>query len=432
MKPDISSMDEELLTRALDGAAGRIRPESLPPLAVPAQRRRIGRARWAGWLAPVAAAAAIVVVAALAVGLASWNQARQAGDTGAPSGGIAKLPNGLPAYYAEVELVDQGAKSQVVVRSTITGRVVAGIASPAALYPVSVTVAADDRTFYALYDKYATGPAGALIVYSFRILPSGIATSPEQVNGAVITGQSGVVNLGGFAVSPDGSRLAIGVADPAASSGPASAAAEIVVIDLRTGAHRTWAGGLDRPGQPFYLAGLSWTGDGTSLVYLAQWCPSGHIGNSTAMAFCVADADGATARTDSQVREIGVTSDGGALSSGPVLLRPSARYPYIAQALIDPAGRDIIAVVQAGRYVEVVKIAVATGETVSVLYRARYDSRPALDSYRLVIDRGHLLYAEGNGASVSTHGWIKNGRLHELAPALRVSDPRAGWMDPTW
>ena len=439
MKPDVTSMNEELLTRALDSAAGRIRAESLRPLTEPRQRVR------PGWLAPVAAAAAMVLVAVLVVAVSSWNQARLAGDGGARGGQPAALPNGLPAYYAAVETTSHG--SGVVVRSTATGNVIARIAGLAipgqtGLYPISVTAAPDDQTFYALYSNDTSGPGGGmnsnspngqLIAGTFRILPSGGATTPEEVKGGVITGQSGVVNPGGIAVSPDGSRLAVGVSDPAISSGPVAAAGEILVIDLRTGAHATWAGGMNRPGQPFYLAGLSWTGDGRSLVYLAQWCPAAEIGNSVGGAFCtVVNGNGAPPRTDSQVREIGVTSDGGTLNSGPVLLRRSARYPYIAQALIDPGGRDIIAVVQQGRYVEVVKIAVATGETVSVLYRQRYSELPSLDSYRLVADRGHLLYAEGNGASVSTHGWIQDGRLHELAPILRVPDPRVAYLDPTW
>lgn len=177
--------------------------------------------------------------------------------------------------------------------------------------------------------------------------------------------------MGGFAVSPDGSQLALAVASAHDDSSASTVASQILVINLRTGAHEIWRGGLDRTGQTFGIVDLSWTGDGKSLVYLAKWCPPNYLGYGLYGGFNCSTLghhkhpvqfEGSQA-----VREVSVTTGGGTLNQGPVLLSQSARNMSLTQALINPGGTQLYAL---------------------------FDSRG------------------------SVHGWIQNGTLHALPPFI--------------
>ncbi len=132
----------------------------------------------------------------------------------------------------------------------------------------------DDQTFYLLYSENKFTGNGDLMVYSFRLPSTGAVTGLAEINGAVITGQTYLGLDGGFAVSPDGTELAIAKAD-AAKDVPQALAEQIILINTRTGARVTWKGGLNQADSPFNIEDLSWTADSDSLVYPAQWCPQG-------------------------------------------------------------------------------------------------------------------------------------------------------------
>ena len=102
----------------------------------------------------------------------------------------------------------------------------------------------------------------------------GTVTGLAEINGGLITGQNILFNLGGFAVSPDGSQLALAVAATSADDSASAVAGEILVINPQTGAHTIWRGGMDRAGQILDIVNVSWTGNGQFLAYLAQWCPA--------------------------------------------------------------------------------------------------------------------------------------------------------------
>jgi hypothetical protein len=425
--------DEELLTRALDRAAARITAETLRPLAEPATAPpRLARARRAGWnarLAPAAAAVAVVLAVGVALLVAGGtHRPGQAGGT--PAVGAA----GPPRYYAEVEGPELGGPHApgpvaVVVRSTATGAVVARIpapriaAAPKAI-PLSVAAGPDDRTFYALYANWGRVPAD-FWVYRFRITSSGRATTPAAISGGLITGQNYLGNVGGFVVSPDGSRLALAVA-----SGPAGTqrglATEILVIDLRTGAHTAWRGGMDRPGQVFGILNLSWTRDGRTLAYRGQWCaPRGLSYGMTAGADCSTRGRNhqplRAAGTD-VVREISVTPAGGTLASGPVLRAP-AKVSEPEPVLIDPAGKDLITIVDSAApgTQNVVRVSIATGRVTSVLGSVPRGLVRSRGDFLAVDPTGRyaLIWMAGNvtASLVPLHGWV-HGAYHQLAPTF--------------
>jgi len=425
---------EDQLTSALDAAAETVRPQTLRPLREPEQATRARRWRWDARLAPAAAATGVVAVVAVALVVASGSP-RTTGSSAAPGAGTQAAPGAgtqaaaavRPQYYAEAEGGIYNGSSQVVVRSTATGAVVARIANPPAAtgngdqYAVYVAAASGDQAFYAAYES--GGNDSDIRIYSFQLDSAGAPSALIEIAGGLISGQNHLLNVAGLAVSPDGSRLAVATAADPGSGAPQ----EIVVIDLQSGAHSVWQGGLDRTGQAFGIANVSWTGDSKSLVYLAQWCPTQNSGESMTGLFCNAG------HTDAQVRELDVASGGGQLTSGPVLLQSSSSRPYVGQALIHPAGTDIDAVVQtaAGSDLEVAEISVATGQTVSVLYRMADPGPGDLELPHLAADSSGQYLLFGTGGSGPDHGWIKNGTLHALAPLTPASNPGA-WEGFTW
>jgi hypothetical protein len=440
----------ERLTSALDAAAETVSPDQVRPLreAQPGRlagrrsgmRTRSGKARWsarlapgAARLAPVGAAVAVLLVVALAVVATSGKQPARPAAAGTSA--ARNPPTGAPAYFAEVEGKFYGWYGtdavQIVVRATGTGAPVARLPNPAIagisnVLPLSVAAADGDRTFYALYTDWGRSQSDFWI-YRFQITPSGHVSGLAQVNGGLITGQD---NIDGFAVSPDGSQLALAVAGfHADTSGNTVMAAEIVVINLRTGAHAIWRGGMNRPKLVFGIHDLSWTGDGRSLVYLGQWCPA------DGLLYDIYGGFSCSAQGNSQqgvVREVHVTSAGGDLAAGPVLLRPSGSVPVVA----DPDGHDLITVVRSPdrRSFDVVKVSIATGRTTSVLGTVPGDLGPSGGAYLAADPTGNYVLvwtADSTTISSPQHGWVHAGSYHQYAPIFRGPYP-GNWILMTW
>jgi hypothetical protein len=137
--------------------------------------------RWAKRLAPATAALAVVLVAALALAVASGTHTADSPAGGSPAAATGARPaGGAPKYYAEIEgnfdgSLPPGAIS-IVVRATATGAVVAKIPRPVVigapkLKPINVAAAADDRTFYVLFDTDTFTANDEYLVYRFQITP---------------------------------------------------------------------------------------------------------------------------------------------------------------------------------------------------------------------------------------------------------------------
>ncbi len=448
---------EERLTGALDAAAETVSPDRIRPLREAQPRRRPGTltapARWRSWLAPVAApvgaAAAVLLVVAVALVATSGNHHAASVAKGVPVV-PASSAAGAPKYYAEVEGKMYGWHGhdsvEVVVRATATGAVVARIPNPAIAntpeeIPISVAAAPGDRTFYAIYRNYDNTKLGQLWVYKFQLTAAGAATAPVAVNGGLITGQNSFDGVGGFVVSPDGSRLAVAVSATGAPTSAGTVAGEILVINLRTGAHAIWRGGLDEPGTVFGIQSLSWTGNSKSLVYLGQWCAPRYIsygiyggfGCSTlGSAQSAPKAEGATV-----VRKVTATAAGGALSSGPVLLRPAV-LAGARPVLVTPDGKSLITIANSTSGFQVVRMSIATGKVTSVLgpvpgpgpsafFGSDYLAADSTGNYVLVWMAGNVTSGE------PTHGWVHDGTYHQLAPTF--ADPAANsdaWIQLTW
>ena len=407
------------LTDAMNAAAGTVREQELRPLTAPERPRR--RRHRPAWAVPVAAAAAVVLVISLAVAVS-----QQLFGTSQASG-----PGGLPAaplrFYVSTDL----SITKVVVRSTATGKVVAVV--PVALVPNSGSTVAPalatgaNGTFYVA--AFQRGVRQEQI-YRFRLTGAGHVRGFARVPGGALRPGWAADSL---AASANGSRVAAGAFyyPSHVTPGPEQSD-QVVVINTRTGAQRTWRGGSLAGGYNFFrVASLSWADDRSELAVLGEWCrvADGNPGGE----LCP------PSKRQAQLRAINSARPGGSVLGGRLLLRQASRT-FLAQALVSPDGSVITAMVLRGKMVgnsrisggfpanlSVEQFSAATGHRLAVIYR-RYlgdtssESGPMNDALALIADAtgGHLIL---NGGICNLHcsnefnGWLDGGRLVPLRPA---------------
>jgi hypothetical protein len=167
----------------------------------------------------------------------------------------------------------------------------------------------------------------------------------------------------------------------------------------------------------FSIPDLSWAADGQSLVFLGQSC------DATPVPACTGISAPGGYR-DAQVWSLSIATGGGTLTRGRLLLRESARYPVIAQALGASHGSDLTLAVLSGQVNKNGKWPELTVEDVSADGSAR-----SVD-YRISRTQGlggspqqvwltadpsgqHLLvsYAIAGGVTI---GWIGQQAFHPL------------------
>jgi WD40-like Beta Propeller Repeat len=290
---------EDQVRRVLQETAGDISPLDVPPLRLPPAHRvpaeRLGRSRlggrrdagwlgggwqhggWPGWLAPLAAAAAVIAVLAASLAITRGAPSRRPGPR--PASPLA----GVPPYYVTLTARTRTANAaglpvqqqQAVIRATATGRVVGTVTAPRPYNTLTAVAAAASAGRYVLsaermVTRHHSGgtyivPVTAARFYLLhvdrdghvsKLAPLPIPRLPAGTDGS------------GIALSPDGRKLAIAVRDGGPRNGP-----EIIVDTLATGAQQVWtwpgggpitnnAGGLGQV--------LSWAADGRTLAF-QQW-----------------------------------------------------------------------------------------------------------------------------------------------------------------
>jgi len=375
---------EDRLADALRAKAATVRADRHRPLPEPSRSR--ARHRAGIWLAPLAAATAVVLVAVTAILLTHLYPRTKPSVPQAPS-----PVSATPKYYAEF-----WNGGQVMIRSTATGKVVRWAPEPAGVFGMILSAGPDGRTFY----MGTAAQRSVNAIYSFRLTASGAVTPMRKIDGGVV-GSTGEM-VYGLAVSPDGTELAVAVAG--ARYGLAQT---LVVIDLRTGAHHVWQGGLPLWENHLYegvnIQDLSWSGN-QRVDFVTSWC-----GNEF-FAYC--------GPKTAQVRAVNVASGGGSLAASTVVLGDLARFPKITSMVADQQGHLTIMQV-AGWSVRTGTVATVTVEQVSaadgsvqrVLYRRRVTVDANLDGSLIADPSGqHLLLWIDD----SLHGWLDHGVLRPM------------------
>jgi hypothetical protein len=404
------------LTDAMSAAASTVRDEELRPLTAPERRRRLSP-----WAAPIAAAAAVVLVIGLAVSVSNglFGTHRQ--------GGAAHLAAAPLPFYVTIDL----SLKKIVVRSTATGKVAATVPmTPIGNTGSSVAPAlatGGNGTFYlAAFERGVRGEQ----IYRFRLTAAGHVTGFARVPGGTLRPGWAADAL---AASANGARIAVGAYYYPSHVNPGPEQSDqVVVINTATGAQRTWRGGSPAPGYTFFrVASLSWTSGPRELAVLGQWCRA--VDPNPGGEECP------RWERQAQLRAINPTGPGGgSVLDGRLLLRQAPRT-FLAQALVSPDGSVITAMVLRDKIVGNSQISgtfpanlsveqvSATGQWLGVIYR-RYlgdtseESGPMSDVLTLIADAtgSHLIL---NGGICNLHcsnefnGWLSGGTLVPLRPA---------------
>ena len=393
---------EDRLADALGAVAAGVPEETLRPLAVPPP----GRARPI-WLAPAAAAASVVVLAGLVTAGVAVLGGKGSGGPPVPVTALAAVPR----YYAEADR-----DGRITVRATATNEITATLPVRAPEFGLGAVASAGHGVFFA---AGAAANGAREKVYRFQVTSDGKVAGLTAVPGSQLAAGEAADAL---AATPGGTRVAVSI--KVVEQRVVIPPDRLIVIDTATGARTQWQGGTRGRASTFSVASLSWTGDGQRLAVLGQWCPpSGSVAENSV--WCQDDWQHRVA----EVRLIRPDAGGGLLSRGTLLLRQSARYPYLAQAVISPDGRTLTAMVLAGRpnggpllaNLTVQRIAVPGGRPLGVLYRrhlnvgASFSSLPGPDPLSLTRDSTGQHWIVIAGVLPAANGWLYRGQLVPLA-----------------
>jgi hypothetical protein len=222
-------------------------------------RRATGRRRWPGWLAPVAAAAAVtgVIIASLGISGLILRPA-QTGPAGS-SDVFAKVPR----YFVAIPEVPGRA---VVVGATATGAEMGTVALPKPhTFFAWVAAAGNGRTFVLGTSSLPRGPWDVttprpVTLYRLVLDRSG---HPGQLARLPFPTETGIT---GLALSPDGSKLAVAFLPVSGQT-----RSKIQVFSLSTGAGRGWVwpgrGTIGQIAMPVTSGELQWEADNRTLLF---------------------------------------------------------------------------------------------------------------------------------------------------------------------
>jgi hypothetical protein len=380
---------EERLLDALRAKTSAVRDEALRPLTEP-PKERANQHR--GWLAPIAAAATVALVAVLAVTLTGGQPTSTSSGPAVPAPSPATVQASRPQFFTEA------VGNYLQVRSVATGKLIGRLRVTGLGLDVSWGVAAapDGRTFYLVQ---APSKSTRPVVYSFQVTGTGTVTPLRYV----ASGPSG--DPGDAAqepvVSPDGTELALTMHTMPNYYDQTDT---VVVFDLRTGAYHLWRGGLPRTvkGVSLNIWDMSWSGTST-LDFISTWCPN------VEWLYCGSGS--------AQVRALTVGSDGGRLAASRVLI-DLARFPDITDMVADQQGHLVIMQVSGhGKKpygvpvkVSIDQVAAAGGAELHVLYRRTIPQPSSLIGPILGDPSGQYLMVW----LPSTSGWLQDGTLHPL------------------
>jgi hypothetical protein len=399
--------------------------------------RRGGVSSWrpSGPLSGLYVGVAIVVVASLLVGLRialPHGSARQQ----QPVSGGAPI-SGVPPYY--VALTATGTPStlhplDLTVRSTRTGQVLQTIKAPPPYGTfILVSGAGDGKTFVVGAQQwsqlYAETSDIGMPPYPVRLFE--LRLDPGTGQGALAplpVPRFGAVALESVAISPDGSRLAVGYA-----GGPDA----IQIYHLPDGAKRTWAVPAtmlsQHPQGCACLFGISWSADSRTIAF--TWTPG-----TTADGVYLADTVAASAGARLAVNYHFMPSEGSWLA-GSVICRSSpllsANGAYLlcggfvlpnAMRVKDPSGRP--------GTVGFAEFSAGTGKLVSVLSASHTQLRMAPGTPAAgasVVTSSYLLWANPDATTViglldGRAVLFAGGRTRTLPGLSLTGLPNGAWV----
>lgn len=373
-----------------------------------------------GRLAPIAAAAGVVVIAAgtvIGTHLSSHSAGAPASHTSTPTAAGTGLGASKPEFYLTVTYPASGQNVlQFQVRRTDGGAVTSSKTIPAANvgWGGYLSSSAGDRTFY--FAHYLCINSTAIPQTTFDRIS---VTSSGQISGFAAADRAVPGMVTSFAVSPEGSQVAYN-ALPGACLGKGfqtTGAASVSIVDLSTGAVKTWTD----PVANTMVSQLSWDADGrTVIVNEAQRGPN---------------------RPALTVFALNAASGGGSLKAdSTTLLQQQANCSTcVATAIAGPDGTltelEAEATGQQSR-VLVVRVPAAAGSPRTVLYSQPSiapANRSANDTDLFADASGEWLLLWPAGSSNPKiglnppAGYLSGGHLHPLSGLARIFPQGITW-----
>src|ERR1700744_909723 len=199
---------EDRLRDELSQLAALAQPGTIRPLRDPAPRRRSAAG---GFLAPVAAMAAVAAVAIASAVIAGRLPHRGAAPV--PAAPALVRSDTVPRFYvlAEQSYVDGGRKlvTHAAVHSSATGGTLAQVTLPGLQYqggysPPSITGAGNDRTFVVMETNH-TSVEGIVWLFRLQVSASGRSIQVTRLPAHVPS----TMAIDDISLSADGSRLAM-------------------------------------------------------------------------------------------------------------------------------------------------------------------------------------------------------------------------------
>ena len=248
------------------GSPGSAGADAAQALFQEARRRR--RRRWLAGIAAVVVTGAVVAVSAVAWLPRGLGQSHPSPAALRPAALRPAALRQVPPYFAQLTDRVQVQAQAAVVRSTLTGHVLATVTPPRPYRIFTwVSAAGDDRTFVLAAQRYwpiGSGQAGLPAQNRDNTTPTVFfrmtfdpATHTAKLARLAVPETIQAAQLAGMTVSPDGTRLALDLGQ------------SIQVVTLTTGAIRSWAwpgGGWIGNNKPIGQI-FSWTADGTTVAF---------------------------------------------------------------------------------------------------------------------------------------------------------------------
>jgi hypothetical protein len=397
--------------------AGATLVRDVGPLAAPDLVRLRSRSapaarRWRSWGIPLAAAAAVVLVAL------SLLAVRQSG-TSAPStaGPSTSAPAAVPRYYVALgeDVTSYFGFRALIVGDDRTGKAIATVSPPHGMVFEGVQGAPDDRTFVVMAASQASHAAPPDTWYLLRVAPG--TAHPYQLAKLPIKLPSSSPNGTAYALSPNDRELAV------ESLSRTGSAITLALYSVSSGAElRAWTTSTVAY-DPAQLT-LSWLPDGRRLAF-------SHL---------LSEASG----LQNQLRTLDVTASGTDLmAASRVLLTRPVQGPADCWTMqLTPDGGTVICGSQYAMYdtgpvtnadcakggLEFTAYSVVTGKPLRVLYRYRGACHDGLTSVlwtdsaaRDVIGVTEIDVLNQGGKQSDQLGVITGGRLRLLTLPKSVS-----------
>jgi hypothetical protein len=248
------------------GSPGSAGADAAQALFQEARRRR--RRRWLAGIAAVVVTGAVVAVSAVAWLPRGLGRSHPSPAALRPAALRPAALRQVPPYFAQLTDRVQVQAQAAVMRSTLTGHVLATVTPPRPYRIFTwVSAAGDDRTFVLAAQRYwhiGSGQAGLPAQNRDNTTPTVFfrmtfdpATHTAKLARLAVPETIQAAQLAGMTVSPDGTRLALDLGQ------------SIQVVTLATGAIRSWAwpgGGWIGNNKPIGQI-FSWTADGTTVAF---------------------------------------------------------------------------------------------------------------------------------------------------------------------